>query len=552
MKAVEFWDKEESGKHCQRQAEIIIEYFLERNINTVSYLDIGANVGKIFDIISKKLNVKKCVLYEASPILAKYMEEKFKEFSNVVVRNCAVSNFNGYTNINQENINLALQTDDYTYTYNLGVSTIGDRGIDSISVKAIKDIMEEDYNFYSKIDFIKIDTETVDYFILENMISFISSLETKPLIVFEHNYMFAEPEISKNNAKNIYETFIKSLGYEGLAFEDLHGDAILYPPKKTNLDISSSRKTKIRIHNPGNDITKYYRYYNVFWDKLTEKLKQIFDVEENTWFSNAHFERYNIQLIKGNSGHLPLLECEYIIENLENGEFIVLSASDGLTHAILNEKENPYLKKVLASQFLPRELLAHVGNKMYKYSPWLYFKSSIVDIEPYYQKRLLQNNFIDKMYFRGTSLEDREILHYIDKNLITDFTPLSQERYYDDIIQYKLALSIDGRAEFCYRDIECLGLGIPMIRFEYESKFYEELIPNYHYVSISRPNDMTIYRKGNDSHAKLLESRFLQVVNDQEFLNFIAKNGREYYEKNCLLDKMINKTLVLSNIQNWL
>ena len=58
---------------------------------------------------------------------------------------------------------------------------------------------------------------------------------------------------------------------------------------------------------------------------------------------------------------------------------------------------------------------------MYKYSPWTYFQSSVIDLEPYYTKRksLIPNE--TKMYFRGTSLEDRGILHFIkiETHLIT-------------------------------------------------------------------------------------------------------------------------------------
>jgi len=560
MKSIEFWDKEECAKHCYWESEKIINYFQEKNIDTISYLDIGANVGKIYDLISEKLNVKKCVLYEASTILSNYMFDKFKDFPNVIVNNCAVSNFNGFVKVNQSNVLLSLESDEYKCDHNLGVSNIIIDSDGDVPVKSISNILNEDKDFYSKIDVIKIDTETVDYLILDDMFDFVSNMETMPLICFEHNYMFSSPSVTKTHAKKIYEKFINILGYDGPSFEELSGDVFIFPNKKNDVlgveeqknVVLTHKKTKIQVHNPCNSITRYYRYYNYFWDEFTDKLKEFFDVKENRFFDRAHIERYNIELEKGISGTIPLLECEYIIENMENGEFVVLSVSDLLTHAILNEKENPYLKKVLVSQFQPKEILAHVGNKMYKYSPWSYFKSSMVDLEPYHKKRLGVTEFINKMYFRGTSLEDREILNYIDKNIITDFKPIAQESYYNDIIQYKLALSVDGRGEFCYRDIECLALGIPMIRFEYVSKFYDELIPNYHYISIPRPDDLTLYRMGNEHHAKLIESRFFEVVNDEDFLNFISKNGREYYEKNCSLNNMINKTINLLNIKDWL
>jgi len=309
---------------------------------------------------------------------------------------------------------------------------------------------------------------------------------------------------------------------------------------------------KIIVHNPCNEQTRYYRNYNLFWDEFTEYLKNFFNVQENRYFEKAHFERFPIQLKNGRSSNFLLMECEYVIENVDNGEFVVMSASDDLSHAILNEKENPYLKKVLVSQFNPDKILNHVGKFMFKYSPWTYFVSSIIDIEEYYNKRLYKQPTEDKLYFRGTSIEDRAILKYFKPEIITNFRPIAQNAYYDDIIKHKIALSVDGRGEFCYRDVECFGLGIPIIRYEYISKFYDELIPNYHYISLDRPNDMGLYRLGNEHHAKQLESRYFEVLNNLEFLDFISKNARNYYEKNIVQKNKIKNTFDLLNLNKWL
>jgi hypothetical protein len=77
-------------------------------------------------------------------------------------------------------------------------------------------------------------------------------------------------------------------------------------------------------------------------------------VYENRFFENAHIERYPVRLKKGSSDEFLVLECEYMIENLDNVEFVVMSESDDVTQAILNEQSNPFLKKVLISQFLPK------------------------------------------------------------------------------------------------------------------------------------------------------------------------------------------------------
>jgi hypothetical protein len=309
---------------------------------------------------------------------------------------------------------------------------------------------------------------------------------------------------------------------------------------------------KVKIHNPCNEHTRYYRNYNYFWDEFTNYLKNYFDVEENRFFENAHKERFPVKLNKGISGDFLMLECEYVIENLNTGEFVILSVSDDLTHAILNERHNPFLKKVLISQFLPKKVLDHVGEYMFKYCPWTYFQASMDDLTIYYDKRKEITNFKDTLYFKGTSLEDRKILNYINKEIITDFKVISPSIYFDDLISHKIALSVDGRGEFCYRDVECFGVGVPIIRFEYLSTFNSPLIPNYHYISIPRPNDMELYRLGNEGHAKMIEDRYLEVINDKDFLEFISKNAKQYYDENFSLETKIKNTFNLLNLNDWL
>lgn len=312
--------------------------------------------------------------------------------------------------------------------------------------------------------------------------------------------------------------------------------------------------TKIRVHNPCNSQTRYYRYYNLFWDKFTDYLKLHFDVEENREYEFAHMRRFPVQLQKGSDVNFLLLECEYVIENLDTSEFVIMSVADELSHATMNERFNPYLKKVLLSQFLPKKVQSHIGMKnLHKYSPWQYFQAQVFDLEPFYQKRLTLKPSLDKLFFRGTSLEDRKILYNISDEILEKvFNPLPTDMYFNQIINHKIALSVDGRGEFCYRDIECFAVGVPIIRFEYESVFYNDLIPNFHYISTPRPHNMEMYRTGTKEHGKMLEEKYNEVINNTEFLNFISNNARKYYEKNCMMNISISNTFNLLSLNTWI
>lgn len=290
---------------------------------------------------------------------------------------------------------------------------------------------------------------------------------------------------------------------------------------------------KIIVHNPCNEHTRYFRNYNLFWDDLTNELKKRYEVTENRYYELANQQRFNVNLKNQTcpDGDFLLLECEYVIEFEDTGEFYIMSVSDDLTHATLNEKNNPLLKKVLISQFNRTEIVNHVSKENEsKYSPWIYFPCTIDDLEVHYEKRKTIENLVDKMYFRGTSISDRPIVTYIDQNYLNGYTPIGGPvTYFNDLINYKIGLSVAGRGELCYRDIEYMALGVPFIRFEYISELNPNLIPNFHYISINRPEDLLKDRLGNLEHAKMIEERFLEVKDDIDFLNFISNNAREYY-----------------------
>jgi hypothetical protein len=117
------------------------------------------------------------------------------------------------------------------------------------------------------------------------------------------------------------------------------------------------------------------------------------------------------------------------------------------------------------------------------------------------------------------------------------------------MIDYQVSLSMAGIGELCYRDIECMAIGMPLIRFEFQNEMYEKLIPNVHYISVPYPDDMPRHngvatdRLAEPHHVKMIEERFKEVVDDYEFLSYISKNAREYYERNLSPQSRVNKTL---------
>lgn len=178
------------------------------------------------------------------------------------------------------------------------------------------------------------------------------------------------------------------------------------------------------------------------------------------------------------------------------------------------------------------------------YSPWINYGF-------YYRKRqFIQNqDFVDGIFFRCTTGRgDEDALHNLD--IVNEkFRPLPQEVYLDRAITYKVGLSIPNNAGICHRDIDCMAIGLPLMRFEMHGEYYPKLIPNYHYISISNegflPGGVI---KGGPEYVEAYVNRFMEVKDDFEFLNFISENAHNYFEENCSQHNRVNHILHLWEI----
>jgi hypothetical protein len=162
-------------------------------------------------------------------------------------------------------------------------------------------------------------------------------------------------------------------------------------------------KTRVRVYNQLNGSDRLFRNWNLFWERLTERLGTIFDVEDRRVCEREWSGSMLAHLDAATSGPLHVQECEYVVENAENGEFCVLSAADVLTPALMYEKANPKLKRGLISQYVPEGVKLDAGPFFHKYGPWIYFPMGNLDLDVWYFLRKAIPKLVDKMYFRGST-----------------------------------------------------------------------------------------------------------------------------------------------------
>lgn len=217
---IEIWDRELIEKHIGSEVRYIEDFFVGKT--KLSYIDIGANVGKFYDVLSKKYEIEKVVMVEPAPKLFEYISDKFKDIQNCKIYDFAISDETGETFF--QTYSLDNSTPEHI---DMGVSKIHHNN-DGHKVKMVSGL--EFLTLYienlEEYDFIKIDTENYDYQIIKSITPVISKLSKKPFILFEHNY---HNSISKEEAVTILNNFINDCVYEPIDFETLNGDCYIKP-----------------------------------------------------------------------------------------------------------------------------------------------------------------------------------------------------------------------------------------------------------------------------------------------------------------------------------
>jgi len=112
--------------------------------------------------------------------------------------------------------------------------------------------------------------------------------------------------------------------------------------------------------------------------------------------------------------------------------------------------------------------------------------------------------------------------------------PVSFDDYINEAAHFKLILcsGVGGGytcGDYCFRDAEMYGLGIPTIRPQYAIDSYIPLIPNHHYISVDTEFDEKFRYKHPEKLAQRIADRYQEVIDDEDYLKYIADNARNWY-----------------------
>lgn len=218
---IKIWDDERIEMHIGIEINYLKEYFKDKDITSLNYIDIGANVGKFYDVLSRTYKIDSVVMVEPAPQLFEYLTKKFKDVPNCKIYDFAMSNIDGETYFQTSSIDKST-----TEHINMGVSKIHENNGHLIKVVSGGNFFENYIDNLENIDFIKIDTESRDYEIISSMTPVIEKLKNKPFILFEHNY---HGSLTYQQAEEILNNFINKCNYEPVDFKKLSGDCYLKP-----------------------------------------------------------------------------------------------------------------------------------------------------------------------------------------------------------------------------------------------------------------------------------------------------------------------------------
>lgn len=301
-------------------------------------------------------------------------------------------------------------------------------------------------------------------------------------------------------------------------------------------------------------------YITSFFKNFYEKLKKNYPQHNFTINNDKSYEKF---------GQGGIYSCmNFSIVNPLNKNYILISFFDNWKYHFMShlgwdgEKMSQFFypggfnfldyhtfKKITGTNNdlkFPKEIDS-IYNQFY-YGP--YFNCCYDEMEKIYNNRKNIDK-INKLYFRGWLWDFRkEMVKNINRDdiLVIDKNENNQNLNYVDYLNetslYSSSLSLPGGNEMCNRDVECFGIGVPVIRPALNIQYDDPLIPNYHYISCYNFCD---YSDGGhpkyisyDDFKKNLIHTWDKVKNNKEYLDFISSNARSWFERNCTLEKNID------------
>lgn len=236
-----------------------------------------------------------------------------------------------------------------------------------------------------------------------------------------------------------------------------------------------------------------------------------------------------------------------IIENPSNNKTIVLTYDDAPKNILIQKPDTGWIVANMQQMFCTSNFKEIQDFKDF------YLEYSNIDVQKVVQpfsysvyRSTFDTKYCDIVYaqkkssefrkqglfFRGLFYGEREYCYFNNTHSeirVTNKDYKNLPEYAYELADYRCGLSFTGAAEICFRDMELMGLGIPIIRPLLTSvEFKEPLIPDVHYISFEGDTA--------ESKQQALIDKWEEVKHKYDFLDYIGDNARKWYLKNIRLD----------------
>jgi hypothetical protein len=265
-------------------------------------------------------------------------------------------------------------------------------------------------------------------------------------------------------------------------------------------------------------------WFNCQRDSITNYVKQKY---------NLDLEIVGYRRFKNHSfsdGKERVLKKTAIFENLDNGKIFLLDPFDKAESVYEMDdilKTCPEVVHVVKNQFDPTLIPPRENLTKGIYYPKNL--GSYIELTKHKEPILIKDRPHGELYFAGK-------LWRIRKKIIPrlgEHCKITGNMKYNDFIDYnansRITLCLPGNGDLCHREIECFGVGTPVLSPTLANELADPLIPNKHYVEVK------IDLKSHPRRiANAIIKRYEEIKNDIDFLQYISYNCYEWYKRNII------------------